>query len=166
MTVLFNHNSAKTHCPKGHEYTPDNAYVSPAGNRRRCRVCHRDSVLRDWHEKKRKYRKQDPEAVARRREHQRRYAVREKVERPDLYYARMERKTQKRRARKLGVEFETVNRQRVFERDAGVCGICSLPVDPKNFHLDHVVPLSRGGGHTYLNLQVAHPRCNLEKGSR
>jgi hypothetical protein len=31
-------NAAKTHCPKGHPYTPDNTYVSRSGFRE-CRIC-------------------------------------------------------------------------------------------------------------------------------
>jgi len=33
--------AAKTHCPAGHEYTPENIYRFPsdAGTRRRCRTC-------------------------------------------------------------------------------------------------------------------------------
>lgn len=34
--------SSKTHCPQGHEYTPENTYRKPSGGRR-CRTCHRDS---------------------------------------------------------------------------------------------------------------------------
>ena len=37
--------AAVTHCPYGHEYTPQNTYVSPV-NTRRCRVCQRASVSR------------------------------------------------------------------------------------------------------------------------
>lgn len=33
-------NAAKTHCaPGGHEFTPENTYVSPDGKRRECRAC-------------------------------------------------------------------------------------------------------------------------------
>jgi hypothetical protein len=32
---------AKTHCPQGHEYSPENTWVSPEGHRQ-CRVCDRD----------------------------------------------------------------------------------------------------------------------------
>jgi hypothetical protein len=32
------HQRAKTHCPQGHEYTPENTYVQPGGGRQ-CRIC-------------------------------------------------------------------------------------------------------------------------------
>jgi len=34
-------NSLKTHCPKGHEYTPENTYIFKGG--RRCRACKREA---------------------------------------------------------------------------------------------------------------------------
>lgn len=34
-------NLRKTHCPQGHEYTPENTYVTPKRpNARYCRTCH------------------------------------------------------------------------------------------------------------------------------
>lgn len=54
----------------------------------------------------------------------------------------------------------------VLERGRGLCGICGEPVDPARFHVDHKVPLARGGAHTYANVQPAHPACNLTKGAR
>jgi 5-methylcytosine-specific restriction endonuclease McrA len=36
--------------------------------------------------------------------------------------------------------------------------------DPKSASLDHVRPISRGGSHTYFNVQLAHLTCNLKKG--
>jgi hypothetical protein len=38
-------NAAKTHCPQGHEYTPENTYLQPKGSRA-CRVCLRESNRR------------------------------------------------------------------------------------------------------------------------
>lgn len=29
--------------------------------------------------------------------------------------------------------------------------------------LDHVVPMSKGGGHTYANTQCSHLKCNVDK---
>lgn len=33
-------NREKTHCPQGHEYTPDTTYYYPETGHRRCRRCH------------------------------------------------------------------------------------------------------------------------------
>jgi len=41
----------KTHCKNGHEYTEENIYVDPRGNRQ-CRECRRDSVRRSQAKKK------------------------------------------------------------------------------------------------------------------
>jgi hypothetical protein len=37
-------NAAKTHCPKGHEYSPENTAVNSNGARY-CRICHRERNL-------------------------------------------------------------------------------------------------------------------------
>ena len=71
-----------------------------------------------------------------------------------------------RRARLLGQFVERVYRSVVFKRDKGRCGICRRKVDPANWHLDHIVPISRGGEHSYANVQVAHPFCNVSKGAK
>lgn len=38
-------NPAKTHCPQGHEYSPENTYNPPVGGRQ-CRACHRERERR------------------------------------------------------------------------------------------------------------------------
>lgn len=68
-----------------------------------------------------------------------------------------------RRARKQGQFVEKVYKSKVWKRDAGICGICHDPADPADWHLDHVIPLARGGEHSYANTQVSHPACNLRK---
>lgn len=42
-------NAAKTHCAKGHEFTPENTYTTKRGNRA-CRECQR-AATREWREK-------------------------------------------------------------------------------------------------------------------
>ena len=37
------HQRAKTHCPRGHEYTEENTLMYPSEGRRRCRTCRRDA---------------------------------------------------------------------------------------------------------------------------
>lgn len=78
----------------------------------------------------------------------------------------------RKRARSFGVEYEPVNKRRVFDRDRWMCGICGLKVDRRLTHpdpmvasLDHVVPMSKGGGHTYANTQCSHLICNVRKGA-
>ena len=52
----------------------------------------------------------------------------------------------------------------VFDRDGEKCTYCGDESGP--FHLDHVVPLSRGGGNIYGNLVVACAKCNVAKGDK
>lgn len=60
---------------------------------------------------------------------------------------------------------EHISRQEVYERDQGRCHICGKKVDPQKWHLDHLVPLSKGGEHSMRNVAVAHPQCNLSRGA-
>jgi 5-methylcytosine-specific restriction endonuclease McrA len=71
-----------------------------------------------------------------------------------------------RRARLLEVFVEEVDPAVLWERDEGVCGICGDGCDHADYQIDHRVPLALGGEHSYANTQVAHPLCNLRKGSR
>ncbi len=72
-----------------------------------------------------------------------------------------------RRARKHQTEVERVDPRVVFARARGVCGICAVAIQSsEKWHVDHIVPLSKGGAHTYENTQPAHARCNLSKGAK
>jgi 5-methylcytosine-specific restriction endonuclease McrA len=72
----------------------------------------------------------------------------------------------KRRARKLGAAHEPYDRDQIYERDEGRCHLCGALVPRDAFHIDHVVPLVRGGADTPANVAVAHPSCNHRKGAR
>lgn len=52
---LRNQNTAKTHCKRGHEFTPDNTMVTQAGHRR-CRECARAAFRADYWRDPEKYR--------------------------------------------------------------------------------------------------------------
>lgn len=73
---------------------------------------------------------------------------------------------QRKRARKMAIPYEDVDPGRIYLRDEGICGICGGKTDPADWHLDHIIPLARGGHHLYANVQVAHPFCNMSKGAR
>jgi 5-methylcytosine-specific restriction endonuclease McrA len=59
-------------------------------------------------------------------------------------------------------ETERIDPLVVFDRDNGICGICKHHIRGK-YELDHIMPLSKGGNHTYKNIQLAHPKCNRKK---
>lgn len=69
----------------------------------------------------------------------------------------------RRRARKRKAQVEIFSRADIFERDSGHCHICGKKADSRNWHLDHLIPLSLGGQHTKRNVAVAHPSCNMRK---
>jgi 5-methylcytosine-specific restriction endonuclease McrA len=45
----------------------------------------------------------------------------------------------------------------------GKCAICKKALKKTGHHLDHVVPLVRGGKHTDSNVQLTCPKCNINK---
>lgn len=75
-------------------------------------------------------------------------------------------KSARRRARIRQNPVEKVDFAVVFAAYEGRCGICGGPVDPGNYHMDHIVAIANGGAHTASNLQPAHPVCNQRKGAR
>lgn len=61
---------------------------------------------------------------------------------------------------------ERIPRAYIIERDNSRCHLCRKKCKPSEIHLDHVIPLSKGGTHTLENLRVAHAKCNIAKGAR
>jgi 5-methylcytosine-specific restriction endonuclease McrA len=55
-----------------------------------------------------------------------------------------------------------LTRRAVFARDHWTCQYCGAPAE----NLDHVVPKSRGGSHTWDNVVAACRRCNHTKADR
>lgn len=56
-----------------------------------------------------------------------------------------------------------VNRREVFRRDHYTCQYCGLT---KHLTIDHVIPRSKGGRHTWDNVVTACAKCNSIKGDR
>lgn len=75
------------------------------------------------------------------------------------------------RAKKLGLPAEEgITLKKLIARDGATCAICGLACDcGGDFRgdlypsIDHIVPLAKGGGHTWDNVQVAHRLCNSNK---
>jgi len=55
-----------------------------------------------------------------------------------------------------------LTRRAIFARDGGKCVYCQAPAAS----IDHVMPRSRGGGHTWENVVSACHRCNHAKADR
>ena len=51
---------------------------------------------------------------------------------------------------------------RLYKLQRGKCACCGLPLGD-DFHLDHIMPLARGGSNTDDNIQLLRSRCNRQK---
>lgn len=74
-----------------------------------------------------------------------------------------------RRSAKKGAEgrHTTSDITALLQRQKYKCAECSTSVRMKSFrHIDHIVPLSRGGSNWPTNLQVLCPPCNLKKAAK
>lgn len=115
----------------------------------------RDSILI----KKREYRMRNLHSI---REKDRSWAKAN----PEKVHARNHR----RRARIRAAFVEDVRLSVLRERDGDSCCICRAQIDfslkdrhPMMVSLEHLVPLSRGGKHSYANTALSHLSCNRSK---
>ena len=79
-------------------------------------------------------------------------------------------RSHKHRALKHATQIEPISEKQVYLRDGWKCQICHKRVNkklkwphPMCASLDHIIPLSKGGTHTYANVQLAHFGCNMSK---
>lgn len=94
--------------------------------------------------------------------------------RPEYHAAKKARDRAIRRSRELNsLTADMVVPWKVFVRDRWICWLCGDKVDKSKRHpegeaptMDHVVPLSKGGEHSYANVRLAHSRCNTMRGNR
>lgn len=77
----------------------------------------------------------------------------------------------RKRARKWGVAYETIRLADLMARDSGRCVVCGVKVKRTKKHnkrratLGHIVPVSKGGPHTWDNVQLECWQCNTSKGA-
>lgn len=56
--------------------------------------------------------------------------------------------------------------QYLYDEQNGKCAYCGCNLNESGKHLDHIVPLSKGGLHTANNVHWTCPTCNLSKGDK
>lgn len=80
----------------------------------------------------------------------------------------------KRKVAKRAATVETVHPLRVFMRDGWRCYLCGGMTDPTkrgSLHpnapeVEHIIPIAKGGEHSYANTACAHKKCNAAKSDK
>lgn len=150
----------------------------PDGRAYRCKVCQREYRKTRYKERPevkayhRAYRRR-PEVKARKNrlrrarydpaQERRRYAQRRAKPR---YRAQMKARKAAYRARLARAEgsVSADDIRRRYEAQQGRCHWCGVKLD--DYHVDHVIPLSKGGADSPANICVSCPRCNLSKNDK
>ena len=74
-----------------------------------------------------------------------------------------------------------IDLKKLFKKEWGVCYLCGDSCDWEDYtvndngvfiagdtypSIDHIVPLTRGGKHSWSNVRLAHRLCNAKKGAK
>lgn len=131
----------------------DRASIRPSGLRR-CSTCRQEKPPEDFYDV--------PESS------RRKYRCKE-CQRADARSRGVD-AAHRRRARLAELDSEQFSPSEIFERDGWVCQLCGRKInrrrkwpDPLSASIDHILPISLGGGHLRANAQASHLRCNLRK---
>jgi len=148
----------------------------PVNNRYKNNEEYRKKQIANQIKNRRERRKNDPE-----------YALKEKATRKKINNKRWlnsefkeisRQHRLKRRTRLAGVEQIPYTEKEVINKYGTNCHICNKPIDLKaprqtgkkgcenGLHIDHVIPIAKGGNDTLNNVKPAHGKCNVLKGAK
>lgn len=80
-------------------------------------------------------------------------------------YREMDRERRHRRREQKGGRLARGTIPSMGEAQQWCCNLCRKDIRHA-YHIDHIIPLSRGGRHTAANIQLLCPPCNLRKGAK
>jgi len=159
---------------------------------RRCFRCHVEQPLSNFHKAKaskdgmsrlcknckkiydatrhKKHLVNNPVVCARKRAHRAKNLIKMRAKSADYQKAHRpqhaERQSRRRASKRMAPIVEKINPEIIFTRDKWICQLCHKRVHRRNASLDHVIPLSLKGEHSYRNIVLVHKRCNSQKGNR
>jgi len=117
--------------------------------------------IRNKRKKKRVYTRQRPPLTEEQR------ARKRKTNMQYYFKRKLEGTHREQKYRRRAMKFKTaVLGDKIKKPKRGKCHYCNKAVVGKNLHLDHVVPLSRGGAHASYNIVVACRECNSVKSAK
>jgi HNH endonuclease len=97
-----------------------------------------------------------------------------KINKPEMHRVSMMVHSLRRRDFLAGASVGYIDPFKVFDRDGWRCQLCGIKT-PRNrrgthYHnapeLDHILPVSKGGWHSYMNTQCACKQCNMKKNNK
>ena len=59
-----------------------------------------------------------------------------------------------------------ITKRKLYRRDRGLCAYCGERITENDAEAEHIIPNSRGGKYTWMNLVVSCRPCNQRKGNR
>jgi 5-methylcytosine-specific restriction endonuclease McrA len=57
-------------------------------------------------------------------------------------------------------------RAEILERDGHKCYLCQKPITIKELEIDHLIPVSKNGSNSPINLAASCSPCNKSRGNR
>ena len=144
------------------------------GYKLRCKECRREYRREFWKthtrirygkerekESNKKYREKHKEEI-------RLLNIKWRKENPELVKIQKMKNSAKRRAAKRNtiISATTVEINELIKNSNNICFWCDEDISNGDMQLDHVYPLSKGGGHTISNLVISCSVCNGRKNAK